>query len=380
MAAPRKRSRPSQIKQWRAEKPYNDIPLLPPKVDLETKPILKQCIQARAALAELKGAAELIPNPSVLINTLPLLEAQASSEIENIITTTHRLFQFRELDAQADPATKEALRYSNALLEGYQAVQKRPLTTRTAEDICSRIKGVQMQVRRVLGTALANERTGEVVYTPPQGEDLLRSLLANWERFLHEMTDLDPLVRMAVAHYQFEAIHPFTDGNGRTGRVLNSLFFIHENLLPLPILYLSRYIIRHKTDYYRLLLDVTRFGAWEAWVKFMISAVEETANWTTAKVEAIRELRSQTAAYVREVAPKANSHELMNLIFELPYCRIQNVTERKIAVRQTASLYLKELVRVGVLEEKVVGREKLFIHPKLMTLLTRERNSFEPYS
>jgi Fic family protein len=385
MAGPRKRSQSSQPTQlWRADKPFNEIPLLPPTVDLETKAILKQCIRARAALAELKGAAELIPNPSVLINTLPLLEAQASSEIENIITTTDRLFQFRELDAQADSATKEALRYSHALLEGYQAVQKRPLTTRTAEEICSRIKGVQMQVRRVPGTALANERTGEIVYTPPEGENLLRSLLANWERFLHKSidatTDLDPLIRMAVAHYQFEAIHPFTDGNGRTGRVLNSLFFIHENLLTLPILYLSRHIIQHKADYYRLLLDVTRAAAWEAWVKFMIAAVEETANWTTAKVEAIRELQSQTAAHVREAAPKAHSHELMNLIFELPYCRIHNVTERKIAVRQTASGYLKELVRVGVLEEKVVGREKLFIHPKLMRLLTTERNAFEPYS
>jgi len=269
-------------------------------MELETKAILKQCIQARAALAELKGAAELIPNPSILINTLPLLEAQASSEIENIVTTTDRLFQFRELIAQADPATKEALRYSRALLDGYQAVQKRPLTTRTAEEICTRIKGVQMQVRRVPGTALANERTGEIVYTPPEGEDRLRSLLANWERFLHETTDLDPLIRMAVAHYQFEAIHPFTDGNGRTGRVLNSLFFIHENLLTLPILYLSRYIIQHKADYYRLLMDVTRAAAWEAWVKFMIAAVEETASWTTAKVEAIRELQSKTAAYVRE--------------------------------------------------------------------------------
>ncbi len=383
MAASRKRSQSSRNRQpkpsWRADKPYNEIPLLPPKVDLETKAILKQCIQARAALAELKGAAELIPNPSVLIKTLPLLEAQASSEIENIVTTTDRLFQFRELQAQADPATKEALRYSRALLDGYQAVQKRPLATRTAEEICSRIKGVQMQVRRVPGTALANERTGEIIYTPPEGEDLLRSLLANWERFLHETTDLDPLIRMAVAHYQFEAIHPFTDGNGRTGRVLNSLFFIHENLLTLPILYLSRYIIQHKADYYRLLLDVTRAAAWEAWVKFMIAAVEETASWTTTKVEAIRELQSQTTEYVREAAPKAHSHELMNLIFELPYCRIQNVTERTIAVRQTASTYLKELVRVGVLEEKVVGREKLFIHPKLMKLLTTERNTFEPY-
>src|ERR1044072_10042841 len=288
MAASRTLSQSSRHKRsWRPDKPYNEIPLLPPKVDLETKAILKQCIRARAALAELKGAAELIPNPSILINTLPLLEAQASSEIENIVTTTDRLFQFRELNAQADPATKEALRYSRALLEGYQAVQKRPLTTRTAEEICSRIKGVQMQVRRVSGTALANERSGEIIYTQPAGEDLLRSLLANWERFLHESTDPDPLIRMAVAHYQFEAIHPFTDGNGRTGRVLNSLFFIHENLLTLPILYLSRYIIQHKADYCQLLLHVTRAAAWQGWLNFMLTGVEETASWTTAKVEAI---------------------------------------------------------------------------------------------
>ena len=243
---------------WKASEPFNELPLLPPKVDLETRNLLKQCILARAALAELKHAAELIPNQGVLINTLPLLEAQASSEIENIITTTDRLFQFRELDDNADAATKEALRYSHVLLEGFRSLHERPLTTRTAEEICSQIKGREMRVRRVPGTALARGQSGEIVYTPPVGEDLLRSLLANWERFLHEATEIDPLIRMAVAHYQFEAIHPFTDGNGRTGRVLNSLFFISQGLLTLPILYLSRYIIQHKADYYRLLREVTR--------------------------------------------------------------------------------------------------------------------------
>jgi Fic family protein len=311
---------------------------------------------------------------------LPLLEAQASSEIENIITTTDRLFQFREVDDNADAATKEALRYSHALLEGFQSLRERPLTTRTAEEICSHIKGREMRVRRVLGTALARGQSGEIVYTPPVGEDLLRSLLANWERFLHEATEIDPLIRMAVGHYQFEAIHPFTDGNGRTGRVLNSLFFISQDLLTLPILYLSRYIIQHKADYYRLLRGVTRADAWEDWVLFMLKAVEETARWTVAKIAAIRKLQAHTVAYVRKAAPKIYSHELVNLIFELPYCRIQNVTERKIAGRQTASVYLKELVKIGVLEEKSVGREKLFIHPKLMRLLTCESNDFAPYA
>ena len=378
MASARKSSnRPSA---WRPAEPFNALPHLPPKVDLETRKLLKQCIPARAALAELKHAAELIPNQGVLINTLPLLEAQASSEIENIITTTDRLFQYREVDDAADAPTKEALRYSRALLEGFRTLRERPLVTRTAEEICSLIKGREMRVRQIPGTALARGGTGEVVYTPPVGEDLLRSLLANWERFLHEATEIDPLIRMAVAHYQFEAIHPFTDGNGRTGRVLNSLFFISEGLLTLPILYLSRYIIQHKADYYRLLRAVTQTDAWEDWVMFMLKGVEETARWTVAKIAAIRKLQAHTVEHVRKAAPKIYSHELVNLIFELPYCRIQNLTEREIAGRQTASVYLKELVKIGVLEEKAVGREKLFIHPKLMRLLTREPNDFAPYA
>lgn len=375
---PSAKKKTSRLPVWRANEPFNALPLLPPKVDLETRNLLKQCIPARAARAELKHAAELIPNQGVLINTLPLLEAQASSEIENIITTTDRLFQFREVDDAADAPTKEALRYSRALLEGFQTLRERPLTTRTAEKICSLIKGREMRVRKIPGTALAKQ-SGEIVYTPPVGEDLLRALLANWERFLHEATDIDPLIRMAVAHYQFEAIHPFTDGNGRTGRVLNSLFFISQDLLTLPILYLSRYIIQQKTDYYRLLRAVTRADAWEEWVMFMLKGVEETARWTVAKIAAIRKLQAHTVAHVRKATPKIYSHELVNLIFELPYCRIQNVTEREIAGRQTASVYLKELVKIGVLDEKPVGREKLFIHPKLMRLLTREANDFAPY-
>lgn len=365
---------------WAPNQPYDALPSLPPDGDLESKPVLKQCITARTALAELKGAAELLPNQAMLINTLPLLEARASSEIENIVTTTDRLFQFRSLDGQADPATREALRYGSALLEGFRTLGSRPLSTRTAEEICSQIKGVEMKVRSVPGTALANQRTGEVIYTPPVGEDRLRGLLGNWESFLHGHAGIDPLIRMAVAHYQFEAIHPFTDGNGRTGRVLNSLFLISEDLLTLPVLYLSRYIIQNKDDYYRLLLDVTRTQAWEPWILYILRGVEETATWTTAKIEAIRRLSDHTIDYVRRAAPKSYSRELVDLIFEQPYCRIQDVTAATgVAARQTASRHLKQLVAIGVLEELSFGREKLFIHPKLMTLLTREPNTFEPY-
>ena len=360
--------------------PYNDLPPLPPAAELETRAVLKQCITARAALAELKQAGELIPNQSVLINTLPLLEAQASSEIENIVTTTDRLFQFQHTDERADPATREALRHSNALLEGFRALKTHPLSTRTAEQVCTRIKGVQMQVRRVPGTTLANDKTGAVIYTPPVGEDLLRTKLANWERYLHEAREADPLIRMAVGHYQFEAIHPFTDGNGRTGRVLNSLFLIQEGLLTLPILYLSRYIIAHKADYYRLLLDVTREQAWEPWVIYVLKGVEDTAQWTTAKIAAIRALQVATVNHVKQAAPKIYSHALVELIFELPYCRIQNVTDKGIAGRQAASRYLKQMAMIGVLNEVTVGREKLFIHPKLMQLLTRDSNRFTAYT
>lgn len=364
---------------WCPVQPYNDLPPLPPAAEVETRPVLKQCIAARAALAELKQAAVLIPNQGVLINALPLLEAQASSEIENIVTTTDRLFQYQSAGEHADPATREALRHSSALLEGFRALKQFPLNTRTAEQVCTRIKGAEMQVRCVPGTALVNQATGEVIYTPPAGEDVLRSKLANWERYLHEARDVDPLIRMAVGHYQFEAIHPFTDGNGRTGRVINSLYLIQEELLTLPILYLSRYIIRNKAGYYRLLLDVTRSQAWEPWILYVLHGVEDTARWTTDKISAIRDLAAHTVTHVKQAAPKIYSRELVDLIFDLPYCRIQNLVEKDIAGRQAASRYLKQLVEIGVLEERAFGREKLFIHPKLMQLLTRDDNAVSCY-
>lgn len=342
--------------------------------------MLKACIEARAALAELKQAAELIPNQAMLINTIPLLEAKDSSEIENIVTTTDQLFQYAQGHDNADPATKEALRYRTALHQGFQSLKTRPLCTATAVDVCRTLKGVDMDIRRTPGTQLANDRTGEVVYSPPEGEARLRAMLANWERFLHNQTDLDPLVRMAVGHYQFEAIHPFTDGNGRTGRVLNILYLIKEELLNLPILYLSHHVIANKTDYYRLLLGVTREGAWEPWLLFMLQAVADTSKWTTGKIAAIRGLAEHTTEYVRTRLPKIYSRELVDVIFEQPYCRIGNLVDKGIAQRQAASRYLHDLVSLGVLREMPFGKEKLFIHPKLMQLLDRDNNVFQPYA
>lgn len=364
---------------WRPELPHNALPDLPPPGEVETKAVLKLCIAARAAVAELRQAAELIPNQAILISTLPLLEAQASSAIENIVTSTDQLFLHLTHNEHADPATREALRYREALFEGHQALAKHPLTTRTAEIVCTRIKGVEMAVRRLPGIALHSSQTGRVVYTPPEGEALLRDKLANWERFIHGSSDLDPLVRMAIAHYQFEAIHPFADGNGRTGRVLNSLLLIEQELLTLPILYLSRFINQTRSEYYRLLLRVTSDGDWESWLLYLLRGIEDTARWTTHKIAAIRALSAETTAHVQRARPKIYSHELLALIFELPYCRIANVTARGIAKRQTASSYLKQLVEIGVLTERPIGNEKLFVNQRLMQLLTTDYNGFEPF-
>ena len=279
--------------------------------------------------------------------------------------------------------TREALRYRRALLEGVAELRTRPISTRTAEIICTQIKGVEMTVRRVPGTQLVNSVSGAVIYTPPDGEDRIRRLLANWETFLHEepsSTTLDPLVMMAVLHYQFEAIHPFTDGNGRTGRVLNSLFLVEQELLTQPILYLSRYFIHNKSDYYRLLLDVTRHGAWEEWIVYVLRGVDETARWTTGKIAAMRRLASMESDYLRRRYPKLHDRDLIDVIFEQPYCRIRNLVDRGMGTRQLASRLLHGLVEAGVLREVASGREKLFLHPRLLTLLTRDSNDIAPFA
>lgn len=369
------------MSNWKPDIPYNDLPPLPPKQDIESKTILKRCITARASLARLKQAAELIPNQAMLINTLPVMEARASSEIENIVTTTDKLFQSLQMDTERqDPATKEALQYRTALFAGYESLTSRPLCTQTAIMVCNAIKHpYEMAIRKTGGTALKRGNSGNVVYTPPEGEETIRGKLANWERFIHESGDLDPLIIMAAAHYQFEAIHPFTDGNGRTGRILNSLLLIEKGLLDLPILYLSRYIIENRADYYRLLLGVTERQDWESWIIYILDGVADTADWTVAKIDAIRRLFEQTRQHIRTHAQGIYTHELVNLLFEQPYTRIANLEAAGIAKRQTASKYLKELSDIGVLQEIAIGRDKLFIHPRLMELLRGEGNSFTSF-
>jgi Fic family protein len=360
--------------------PFNDLPRLPPSVELETRSVLKAAVAARAALAELNAATHFIPNPTILINTIPTLEAQASSEIENVVTTTDELFKFATDEAAAtDPATKEALRYRTALRQGYERLKTRPISTNMAVDVCNVLRGIQTDVRKIPGTTLRNMATGEAVYTPPTGEDRLRALLANWEDFIHATDDLDPLVRMAVAHYQFEAIHPFEDGNGRTGRILNLLFLVEQELLHQPVLYLSGAIIRTKSEYYRLLLEVTTKDQWEPWLLYMLNIVEETSHWTTAKIRAMRALLWNASEYIRAHAPKIYSRELVDVIFEQPYCRIANLVTADIAKRQTASEYLAKLAAIGVVQPVQSGREKLFIHRALLDLLKSDDNKPPAY-
>ena len=364
---------------WKPETAYNNLPKIISVNELETNRVLKSCIGARAALAELKQATQLLPNPSMLINTLPILEAQASSEIEHIVTTADELFRHVGAEHGASPATREALRYRAALLHGFESLKRVPITTRTAVAVCSQIKGTEMQVRRVPGTKLQRQPSGEIIYTPPEGEARLLELLADWESFLHADDSLDPVIRMAAAHYQFEAIHPFTDGNGRTGRVINSLVLVEQDLLPLPILYLSRFIIRNKAEYYSRLLGVTQSGAWEPWILFMVRGVEETATWTTAKIAAIRELERQAIARMQTELPKIYSRELVEAIFAQPYCRISNLVDAGIAGRQASTRYLRALARIGMVQELAIGKERLFIHGNLMALLTAESNQVLPY-
>lgn len=356
------------------EYPFNDLPLLSPSVDLETPLILKACIEANKELAKLKMAERLIPNQTVLINSIPLLESQASSAIENIVTTTDELFEHAEdrYSSSMTSATKETLRYREALYAGYRSLQTRPLSIAMICEICSTIRQVETEVRKLPGTALINDLTRKKIYTPPEGEELLRRLLTNWQNYLHQKDDVDPLIKLAVQHYQFEAIHPFPDGNGRTGRIINLLYLIEQGLLDTPILYLSGYIIQHKTQYYEKLLKITSEGAWQDWVIYFLKAIAETAKWTTEKILSIQKLIEDSCDFIKSQVPAIYSKELVELLFIQPYVRISNLMEMELAKRDTASKYLKILCQIGFVEEIKRGRDKLFINHQFLNLLKQK--------
>lgn len=355
------------------QKPYNALPSLPPDVDLETKPVLKRAIAANKALAELKGAGELVPNQAVLIQSIGLQEAKLSSEIENIVTTNDELYRaFANKGKKADPHTKEVLSYNAALWYGFDAIknQNRSLTTNLFEELFQQVKQSRAGVRKTPGTKLATS-SGKVIYTPPEGETILRDKLANLERFIYAEDGVDPLIKLAVVHYQFEAIHPFTDGNGRTGRILNILFLVEQGLLDIPVLYLSRYIIENKNAYYSGLRGITEQGTWESWILYMLEAIEQTARETREKILAIRDLMNADIEKVKVELPKLYSKDLLEQLYHQPYCKIRFLEEAGIAQRQTASVYLKELARIGVLEAFKSGREVYYVNNNFLELLIK---------
>ena len=358
---------------WDPNIPYNDLPLLPPVAEFDTKAILKSAIEARAALAALDQAAQRFSNPTVLVNSLSLLEAKASSEIENIVTTTDELFAFAENEhAATNPETKETLRYRAALFAGIHSMDRRPLSANTAIEVCSLIHGRDVGVRTLPGTIIGTLNTGQTIYTPPVGAAVINDTLSNWERFIHESPDLDPLIRMAVAHYQFEAIHPFTDGNGRTGRIMNVLLLIDAGLMQHPVLYLSRYFSEHRSDYYRLLLNVTAAKAWEPWILFVLDGVKSTARSTMAKVDSIAALQQSTMNAIRDTTKAGANADLLAVLFEQPYSRITTVMERCQVTRPTAASWLNALIAASVLVDVRVGRERLFINTAFVKLLMRD--------
>lgn len=352
--------------------PYQDLPRLPPPGMIETPAILKATIAASRALARLDGGYKRLPDPTMLINLIPLMEAQASSEIENIVTTNDELFKAASGALPNEtPQIKEALRYREALRAGFESLASRPITTQTAIDVCSHIRASPAIVRDHPGTYIGNPVTGQRIYTPPERKDVILDHLSAWERFIHGDHGLDPLVVMALAHYQFEAIHPFFDGNGRTGRILNMLILIQTGLLQLPILYLSGHIVRHKDTYYERLNAVTQAAEWEPWVLFMLSGVESTAQWTLSLVEKTDLMRSDMEQQIRARNTKLPAASIARMLFSQPYLRIDNIVDAGLAKRQTAALWLTDLADSGLIIKERVGRNVVFINNSLLQTLFR---------
>lgn len=356
--------------------PYNNLPALPPKEEIETIKILKKTVSASRALAELKGATNSIPNPEILIASITLQEAKSSSDIENIVTTNDKLFKALSAKAQfIDAPTKEVLRYREALWEGFKQLrQNELLTTNHFIKIFQKIKETDAEIRKTPGTKLA-DGSGKVIYTPPEGEQHIRKLLHNLELFIHGDSDLDPLIKSAIIHYQFEAIHPFTDGNGRTGRIVLILYFVLQKYLSLPILFLSRYIIDNKAQYYKLLKGVTENKDWESWILYILDGIERTSKSTTVLIEEIHTSLLQTTEYVRKESHQRIPKEAIELIYEQPYCKSEFIVNKGIAQRKAAERYLKELVRLKILEPEKVGKEIIYKNIELYKILTDKRGS-----
>lgn len=358
------------MKPFDPAQPYNELPLLPPEVhNIETVNILKKERDAVAAIGELKGIANIIPNQAILINAIVLRESQDSSEIENIITTQDELYQAVSVSGvKTDPATKEVMYYREALYNGFDRIHSRHLLS--VSDI-TEIQKILVKndagIRTLSGTALFNDKTGTVIYTPPDNQERIQLLLSNFVNYLNEGPA--SLTKMAVLHYQFESIHPFYDGNGRTGRIINILYLILNGFLDIPVLYLSSYITRNKARYYTLLNTVTREQQWEQWILFMLQGIEETARETIDKIRKIRYLMDTTIEIVRKKLPGIYSRELVESLFVNPYSKVEFIVKAIPVERKAASRYLHQLEEIGILAKLRIGKENIFINTALIDLL-----------
>mgnify|MGYP000529372159 FL=1 len=347
----------------------NNLPL---KKEIETPKVLKKAISTNKALANLNGVARIIPNSAILINSLVLQEAKDSSAIENIITTHDELYRANlDIESVTNEA-KEVQNYKEALLRGFSLVKDTKLLLKKhIVEIQAVLEQNDAGIRKQAGTNLKNSLTGEVIYTPPQDYETIQELLTNLENYINEPNDIDPLVNMAIIHHQFESIHPFYDGNGRTGRIINILYLILKDLLDIPVLYLSRYIITHKADYYRLLQEVRTEDKWEEWILYMLDAVEQTSLETIELINNISDLMIKTQDKISQELPKIYSKDLVEILFMHPYTKIDFLVVKMGLHRHTASTYLNELENIGILKPIKIGRSKYFINLELFDMLKK---------
>ena len=367
------------MKLYDREKPFNTLPLLPPDdKKLQSLTIMKKLVSANRLLAKLDGISTSLPNPNMLINTLTLQEARSSTEIENIFTTDDELYKaISTPDTKVNPAAKEVLKYRESLWAGVKSIQdKNKITEQQIKNIFQTIKETKSgyripTIKTVIRKGGSSITSGQVIYTPPRGEGVIEEKMKNWIDFVNDDKKFgyDPLLKMAISHYQFEAIHPFEDGNGRTGRILNLLVLINKGLLTYPILYLSKYIIQNKSEYYACLGDVTERGDWESWILYMLEAVEKTSAYTIGKIADINEQMAETSRYVAKKLPNIDK-AVIESIYTQPYIRAVHLIGLKIKSRNTATKYLMQLEKTGVLELKIVGREHIYINKGLVDLLS----------
>ena len=353
--------------------PYNDLPLLSQKYDFVDAEVLYKVVEASRKLAELKGLCTSLPDPALLVNTILLQESRDSSAIENIVTTQDELYQALTEEENSAGNAKEVLRYREALYRGLDNMHEKQnlITSTTMVEIVQGIKQNQAGLRSQPGTVLKSSG-GKTIYTPPCCEDVIREKLSNLEEFINDdrFCNIDPLIKLAILHYQFEAIHPFSDGNGRTGRILNTLYLVQQELLPFPVLYLSAYISEYKSEYYRLLREVTEKNNWKEWCLFILNAVAETAQLTISKIKGIQSLMSELQPIMQNVLGSSYKHELFALMFSTPYLKIELLERHKIAHRETASKYLKQLTANAILQPVKKGRTTYYVNQRLMEIIS----------